>query len=111
MLLFSFAVSVLTGLLFGFVPAMKAIAGSLHETLKSGRGATKRRHYTHDALIIAEVALTLMLLIGAGLMIRTLSNLWNVSPGFDPQGVLFFYTALSRSRGEAGNGSRLFARA
>ena len=67
-LLLSLAVSVLTGLLFGLAPAMKAVSGSLHDTLKSGRGTTKRRHYTHDALIIAEVALTLVLLIGAGLM-------------------------------------------
>jgi putative ABC transport system permease protein len=95
-LLFSFAVSALTGVLFGLVPALKAAGVSLQESLKQGgRGAVRGRYRIQHALIVAEVALTLVLLVGAGLMMRSLQKLWNVSPGFNPDGVLMFYTGLS----------------
>ena len=98
-LLFTFAVSLLTGILFGFAPALKATRFKLHESLKQGgRGMLKGRHRIQRVLIIAEVALTLVLLVGAGLMLRSLDKLWNVSPGFNPKGVLFFYTGLSPRR-------------
>ena len=98
-LLFSFAVSLFTGILFGFAPAFKAAGLSVQENLKQGgRGTIKRRYRMQNALIITEIALTLVLLIGAGLMIRTLRNLWNVNPGFNPEGVLVFYTGLSPQR-------------
>jgi predicted permease len=96
---FSLALSVLTGVLFGFAPAFKAGGVSIQETLRQGgRGILKAGRRPQYILVTAEVALTLMLLVGAGLMMRSLHNLWNVSPGFDPQGVLVFYTSLSRQR-------------
>jgi len=97
-LLFSFVVSVLTGLLFGFVPAIRAAGVNLQQSLKQGgRGTIQGRYHIQHALIIAEVALTLVLLVGAGLMIRSLQKLWSVSPGFNPEGVLSFYTGVSGS--------------
>src|SRR5262249_29005908 len=70
-----------------------------YESLKQGgRGSLRSRHRLQRVLIVAEVALTLMLLTGAGLMIRSLRNLWNVDPGFNPRGVVTFYTSLSATR-------------
>jgi len=95
-LLFAFGVSALTGVLFGVAPAVRASGMSLQQSLKQGgRGAIRGRYHLQHALIIAEVALTLVLLVGAGLMIRSLQKLWNVSPGFNPEGVLTFYTGVS----------------
>jgi len=97
--LFAFGLSLLTGILFGFAPALKASGLDIYETLKQGgRGAVRTHHRAQRLLIIAEVAFTLILLVGAGLMIRSLHNLWNVDPGFNPQGVLTFYIGLSPER-------------
>jgi putative ABC transport system permease protein len=90
-LLFTAAISLLTGLLAGLAPALKTSQRRLAETLKeSGRGAGGGRHRAQGVLVTVEVALALVLLIGAGLMIRTLSALWNVDPGFRPDNVLTF---------------------
>lgn len=98
-LLFTFAVSAAAGVLFGFLPALKAVEFGLHETLKqSGRGTVKGRHRSQRALIVAEIALTLVLLVGAGLMIRSLEKVWNVNPGLNPEGLLTFYTGISKER-------------
>jgi putative ABC transport system permease protein len=89
-LLFTLGVSVFTGILFGLVPALQASRSDLHETLKeggrSGQGGARGR--LRSALIVAEMALALMLLIGAGLLMRSFWQLQQVSPGFQPQGVL-----------------------
>jgi predicted permease len=90
-LLFAAAVSLLTGVLAGLAPALKTSQWRLAETLKeSGRGAGGGRHRAQGVLVAVEVALALVLLIGAGLMIRTLSALWSVDPGFRPDNVLTF---------------------
>jgi predicted permease len=95
-LLFTFVVSVVTAILFGLAPAVKASRVSLQPSLKQGgRGAIRGRYHLQRALIVAEVSLTLALLVGAGLMIRSLQKLWNVSPGLNPEGVLTFYTGVS----------------
>ena len=95
-LVFAFLVSVLTCILFGFVPALKASGVDLQQSLKQGgRGTIRGGYHIQHALIVAEVALTLVLLVGAGLMIRSLQRLWNVNPGFNPEGVLTFYTGVS----------------
>src|SRR5712691_9144533 len=87
------------GVLFGLAPAFKASGLSIHETLKQGgRAILKGRSRPQYVLIVAEIALALMLLVGTGLMMRSLHNLWNVSPGFNPEGVLVFYTGLSPQR-------------
>jgi putative ABC transport system permease protein len=98
-LLFSFVTALLTGILFGFGPAFNAAGVSIHETLKQGgRTTIHRRQRLQHALIVTELALTLVLLVGAGLMMRSLQNLWKVDPGFNPEDVLFFYTGLSPQR-------------
>ena len=97
-LLFTLAISVLAGALFGLAPAFKALRTSLHDTLKEGgRGASGANHRAHGVLVVAEMALALVLLIGAGLMVRTLALLWRVNPGFDSHHVLTFGVSLSPS--------------
>jgi predicted permease len=96
---FAFGLSLLTGILFGFAPALKVAGLQVYETLKqAGRGTVRTHHRTQRILIIAEVSFTLVLLVGTGLMIRTLHNLWNTDPGFNPHGVLTFYIGLSPER-------------
>jgi len=90
-LLFTFAISLLTGVVAGLAPALKSSQWRLAETLKEGgRGASGGRHRAQGMLVAVEMALALVLLIGAGLMIRSLSALWNVDPGFRPDNVLTF---------------------
>jgi predicted permease len=90
-LLFTVGVSVLTGILFGLVPAIKTLRPDMHETLKEGgRGSSGARHRTQSVFVIVEMAMALVLLIGAGLMIRSLAALWRVNPGFDSRQVLTY---------------------
>lgn len=87
--MFTFLVAVLTGIGFGLVPALLASSTDVNETLKDkGRGLTGGRHRLRDALVIAEVALALVLVIGAGLMIRTVIALRSVDTGMSIQNVL-----------------------
>lgn len=89
--LYTFGLSLLTGIAFGLVPALKALRPDLHETLKEGgRGASGARHRAQSVFVAVEMAMAVVLLIGAGLMIRTLAALWNVNPGFDASNVLTF---------------------
>ncbi len=107
-LLFSFALAVLTGVLFGFAPAFKAGGMSIQETLRQGgRGAVGARRRPQYILIVAEVALTLILLVGTGLMMRTLQNLWSAAPGFAPRNLLVFYTSLPPDRSSSPEKMRL----
>jgi putative ABC transport system permease protein len=90
-LIFTLAVSVLTGLLFSLVPTLKASRPDVNEVLKSGtKAATSGRglRLWRDSLVVSEVALSLILLVGAGLMIRSFAQLVSVPPGFDPKNVL-----------------------
>ena len=90
-MIFTLAISLFTGVLAGLAPALKTSQGRLSETLKEGgRGAGSGRHRAQGILVAVEMALALILLIGAGLMIRTLGGLWNVDPGFRPDNVLTF---------------------
>jgi predicted permease len=90
-LLYTFGLSLLTGIAFGLVPALKALRPDLHGTLKEGgRGASGARHRAQSVFVAVEMAMAVVLLIGAGLMIRTLSALWKVNPGFDASNVLTF---------------------
>ncbi len=90
-LLFTVVVSVFAGILFGVVPAFKVSETDRQETLKEGWcGPGGTRHRTQSTFVVVEMALTLVLLAGAGLMIRSLVSLWNVDPGFNPRHVLKF---------------------
>jgi putative ABC transport system permease protein len=93
-LLFTLAASALAGILFGLAPALKTSGDDVHETLKEGgRGTSAARHRMQGVFVVVEMALAVVLLAGAGLMIRSLAKLWSVDPGFDPHHVLGFYTS------------------
>jgi len=90
-LFYTLGISVLTGIVFGLLPALKTLRPDTHETLKEGgRGSSGARHRTQSVFIVVEMAMAVVLLIGAGLMIRTVSALGNINPGFDPRNVLTF---------------------
>ncbi|MBA3514337.1 MAG: ABC transporter permease [Pyrinomonadaceae bacterium] len=97
-LAFTIGVSFLTGILFGLVPALQASVVDVHETLKeTGRGTT-RRHWLRSSLVVVEVASTLVLLIGAGLMIRSFYRLQNVNPGFSYARLASFTISLPQKK-------------
>jgi predicted permease len=96
-LLFTFAVSLATGIIFGFAPLMHTKMSGLMVALKEGgaKGATgAARHHIRRGLVVAEVALALILVIGAGLLLRTVANLTSVDAGFDRARLVTFSMAL-----------------
>ncbi len=97
-LLFTFGVSIMVGILFALGPALKSSNTDLQEALKAGgRGAAGGRHRLQHVLIIGQIALTLVLLTGASLLFRTIQNLWKVNPGFNTQQIISFKVGLSPS--------------
>ena len=99
-LAFTFAVSALTAVLFSLIPIFKAARPDINEVLKAGAktatsGSSLR--WWRDSLVVAEVALGLVLLIGAGLMMRSFGRLVNVHPGFDPERVLTGQISMART--------------
>src|SRR5262249_14944975 len=98
-LAFALGASVLTGVLAGVVPALRAVRTDLTETLKEGgRGEGVVGLRTRRLLVVAEVALSVVLLMGASVMLRSLLALRNVDAGFDPRNVLTFNVNLPRAR-------------
>jgi len=89
-LAFTFGVSILTGLLAGVIPAVRLTGGGQGEALKQGgrSDSDAGSPAARNALVVAEVALALMLMVGAGLLVRSLGRLRGVDPGFDPKNVL-----------------------
>src|SRR5262249_3929005 len=97
-LLFSLGVSLLAGIIFAPAPAPKAATPQLHDTLKeTGRGSSGNRQRAQSVFVVLEMAMALILLVGAGLLIRSLASLWNVDPGFRPDHVLTFGLAFPPS--------------
>jgi putative ABC transport system permease protein len=97
-LAFTVGISFLTGILFGLMPAIQAGEVDVHETLKeTGRGTT-RRHWLRSSLVVVEVATTMVLLIGAGLMIRSFYRLQNVNPGFSYEHLTSFSISLPEKK-------------
>ena len=95
---FTVGVSFLTGILFGLIPALQAGEVDVHETLKeTGRGVSGR-HWLRSSLVIGEVATTLVLLIGAGLMIRSFYLLQKVNPGFSYEHLTSFSVSLPQRK-------------
>jgi predicted permease len=95
---FTIAITFLVGILFGLAPALKTGKADLRETLSEGaRGATAARSGTQRVLVAIELAMAVILLVGAGLMIRSLTRLWSVNPGFNPENVATFYLSLAPS--------------
>jgi predicted permease len=98
-LAFTFALSVLTGLAFGTLPALRASRPDLDALLRDAHATDSRpRRRLRSALVVAEVALSLMLLIGAGLLLRSFAKAARVDPGFDPHGLITFQLSLPPAR-------------
>src|SRR5262245_30992364 len=93
---FTLSVAILTGILFGLAPAWSASRANPIELLKAGGGAgrSSRRHRARGVFVAAEVALALVLLVGAGLLARSYVRLRSVDPGFDPRNVLTLRVSL-----------------
>jgi predicted permease len=94
-LLFTLATSLLAGIVFGLAPAVRSSRTNLQEVLRqAGRGASGARHRLQGIFVAAEVAMALVLLVGAGLMLRSLAGLWKVNPGYDPSHAITFSVSL-----------------
>jgi predicted permease len=100
-LIFSVLVSVLSGILFGLIPALKTSRPDVLARMKEGSQMGRTRHRTQNIFVVTELAMALVLLAGAGLMIRSLTRLWSVDPGFDPHNVLTFGISLPPSMAKA----------
>jgi putative ABC transport system permease protein len=98
-MLFALGAAIGTGFLFGLAPAWQARKVDVNTALKenASKGSSARGRL-RGALVVAEIALSLMLLVGAGLLLRTFANLLNVPPGFDAKNVLTFQVALNGNR-------------
>ncbi len=94
-LLFTIFVSLITGFVFGLIPALQMSQLNVNQTLKeSGRTTSLSRHRLHSGLVIAEIALSLILLVCAGLLIKTIMSLQNVNPGFNSENLLTMQIGL-----------------
>jgi hypothetical protein len=97
-LFFTLLVSLLAGVIFGLAPALRTSRTDVNSTLnQSGRSLVGARAGAQAVFVTLEMAMALVLLVGAGLMIRTLVRLWSVDPGFDARGVIYFNIAPSIS--------------
>jgi predicted permease len=107
-LFFAFSISLAVGILFGLVPALKGSSVNLQGSLKAGdRGSTGAHSHGQSALVIVQMSLTLVLLVGAGLLLRTIRDLWNVDPGFDTHHVVTFKVGLSPSLTKTSSSTRI----
>jgi putative ABC transport system permease protein len=100
-LLFSFVLCVVTGIVFGFVPSLQAAGAGLQETLKEGsRGSSegRGRGKVRALLVVSEICIALVLMTGAGLLIESFARLVHVNPGLTPQGLMTFPLTLPTAR-------------
>jgi putative ABC transport system permease protein len=105
-LAFAFALSLVTGALFGIFPALRTSRPDLHEELKGGAGsvisAGKRRRFTSNVLVVAEIALSLLLLVGAGLLLKDFARLRTLDIGARTEGVFTAAVRLPEAQYKSG---------
>ena len=99
-LLFTFGISILTGILFGIVPALQTTKTDLHETLKEGgrNAAATTKQWIRSSLVVVEIALALAVLVGAGLLVKSFLHVQQVNPGFNPEGMLTMHLSLPMTK-------------
>jgi putative ABC transport system permease protein len=98
-LAFTAAIALVTGLAFGLVPAWKALGGDLNDPLKEGgRGTTAGHHRLRNTLVVGEIAMALVLLVGAGLLLRSFYRVVHADPGFRAERVLTASIPLPQTR-------------
>ena len=107
---FTLGVSVLTGLVFGLVPALHLSKTEMTESLKEGRGAGAgaKRNRVRGVLVVAELAIAVVLLVGAGLLIQSFWRLQHVNPGIQPEKILTFNVAVPDVRYSSEKQARFF---
>ena len=113
MLAFTLGASILSGVLFGIVPALTASGPALNDALRDGgrSGSTARGNRVRAAFVVTEIALALMLLVGAGLLIRSFMHVLNTNPGFESERTITMDVAVPGSRyPEATNRIEFFTR-
>jgi predicted permease len=97
-LLFTVLASIAVGILFGLGPALQCASSDPQDALqKTSRGTATGRHRLLNGLLVVQFALSLVLMTGAGLLLRSIRNLWHVNPGFDTRHVISFQVGLSPS--------------
>ena len=106
-LLYTLAVSLLVGIIFGIAPALKAWKADPQASLKKGSHGSPVHRRTQSSFIVMQVALTLVLLVGAGLLLRTILRLWSVPPGFDTNNVITLKVGISHSLTRTPSGTRV----
>jgi predicted permease len=107
-LIFTLGVSIAVGVLFGLAPALKIWNNDPQASLKEGgRGSTRGHHRAQSGLVIFQMALTLVLLVGAGLLFRTVRHLWDVNPGFDTQHIIAFKVGVSHWQTKTASSTRV----
>ncbi len=109
---FTFGIAALTSLIFGLIPALQASRPQVEQSLKdASRGSTggRRTHRLRFAFVVSQFALSLILLVGAGLLIRSFAELRAVEPGFEARGVVTFWQSLPKARyGEVDQQTQFF---
>jgi predicted permease len=107
-LFYTLGASIAVGILFGLAPALKSWNSDPQVSLKEGgRGSTGAHHRAQSSLVIVQMALTLVLLVGAGLLFRTIQHLWDVNPGFDTQNIITFKVGVSHSQTNTPSSTRI----
>ena len=106
-LLFTFGLAIVVGVLCGLAPALKSTNIDLQGVLREGRLRTRGTHRVQGFLVAGQMTLTLVLLVGATMLLRTVLNLWEVDPGFNTHNVVTFKVGLSPSITENGSTTRV----
>jgi predicted permease len=107
-LMFTLGSSIAVGILFGLAPVLKIWNSDPQGFLKEGgRGSTTVHHRAQSGLVVVQIALTLVLLVGAGLLFRTMRRLWEVNPGFETQHVVAFKVGVSHAHTKTASSIRI----